>query len=110
MDAGATYQGLIPDRGEDVAGIAVGYAQVSSDLQGLDEDARTFAGMSTPVEDSEIVIEFVYAAQIAPWWLVQPDIQYIIHPGGNVADPDDPTGLSTVPDSFVLGIRSTVTF
>ena len=110
VDGGATYQGLIPGRDGDVAGIAVGYAHVSSDLKGLDEDARMFSGMNTPVEDYEVVIEFVYSAQVTPWWLVQPDVQYLVHPGGNAADPGDPTGLSAVPDSFVLGIRSTFTF
>ena len=110
VDGGAAYTGLFDGRDADVTGFAVGFSNVSSSLQGLDEDARMFSGMNTPVEDYEIVFEFVYSAQIAPWWLVQPDFQYIVHPGGNVADPNDPTGLSTEPDAVVLGIRSTFTF
>jgi hypothetical protein len=29
-------------------------------------------------------------AQLAPWWALQPDLQYIVHPGGRIPDPDDP--------------------
>ena len=46
-------------------------------------------------------------AQIAPWWIVQPDIQYIVHPNGG-QNPDDPT--LTLGHAFVAGIRSTIKF
>jgi porin len=45
---------------------------------------------------------------VAPWWVVQPDLQYIVHPGGNVADPNDPN--STIQNAFIAGIRSTIKF
>jgi carbohydrate-selective porin OprB len=37
---------------------------------------------------------------------VQPDLQYIVHPGGNVPDPASPN--STVGNAFVADIRSTI--
>jgi porin len=49
-----------------------------------------------------------YQAQIAPWWAVQPDLQYIVHPGGNVPDPDNAN--ATVRNALVIGIRSTIKF
>lgn len=110
VDGGATYQGLIPGRNEDMAGIAVGYAHVSGDLQGLARDAALFGGPGPPVPDYEAVIEILYSAHITPWWLVQPDLQYLFHPGGNTAHPGDSTGVTVVPDAVVLGIRSTFTF
>jgi carbohydrate-selective porin OprB len=39
--------------------------------------------------------------------LVQPDIQYIMHPGGGASDPNSPSG-QRIPDALVLGVRMTV--
>ena len=41
-----------------------------------------------PIRDYEMLFELSYQAQIAPWWIVQPDLQYIVHPGGNVREPE----------------------
>jgi len=35
------------------------------------------------VADYEGVIEASYRAQLTAWWTLQPDIQYVIHPGGS---------------------------
>lgn len=45
---------------------------------------------------------------IAPWWIIQPDFQYIVHPGGNIAHPDDPA--RTIGNAVAAGVRSTITF
>jgi carbohydrate-selective porin OprB len=34
------------------------------------------------VRNSEAVIELMYQAQLKPWWMLQPDLQYVINPGG----------------------------
>jgi len=39
---------------------------------------------------------------------VQPDQQYIIHPGGNVPDANDLN--VTVRNAFIAGVRSTIKF
>jgi len=54
------------------------------------------------------VFELTYKARLAPWWTLQPDLQYIVHPGGNVPDPDDAD--QSIGDSFLIGLRTTVTF
>jgi porin len=46
--------------------------------------------------------------QIAPWWTIQPDFQYIVHPGGRVSDPANP--LVPVRDAAVIGVRSVLKF
>ena len=46
--------------------------------------------------------------QLAPWWIVQPDLQYIVHPGGNVPDPGNAN--AAIPNAFVAGVRSTIKF
>ncbi len=57
--------------------------------------------------DHELLFELSYAAQIAPWWVLQPDLQYIVHPNGG-QNPDDPT--QAFDHAFVAGVRSTITF
>jgi hypothetical protein len=41
---------------------------------------------------------------------VQPDLQIIFHPGGSIADPNDPHGIRTISDAVILGLRTAVTF
>ena len=67
-------------------------------------------GLTTwyPIRNAETVFEVSYIIQIAPWWMVQPDLQYIVHPGGNVPDPDHPD--RAVGNALVVGVRSTMTF
>ena len=55
-----------------------------------------------------MVLELTYHAKITPWLTVQPDFQYVIHPGGNVPQPDNPT--QALKDAAVFGLRGTITF
>jgi porin len=52
------------------------------------------------------MVEASYQAQLAPWWMVQPEMQYIIHPGGGVLNSDG----SLRSDAWVIAIRSTLSF
>ncbi len=40
--------------------------------------------------------------------ILQPDFQYVIHPGGEVPDANDPT--RAVDDAAIFGLRGTITF
>ena len=106
VDGGAGFKGLLPGRNDDVLTFGVAYAKISHDAIAADEDALALAPPYA-VRDYEMVFELDYAAQIAPWWTVQPDIQYIVHPNGG-QNPNDPT--LTIGNAFVAGIRSTVKF
>lgn len=110
VDGGAAIKGAIPGRGGDTLGLAVGYAKISDDAGALDRDARVFSGLSGPVRDSETILELTYLAAIAPWWTVQPDVQFFFHPGGHIANPDDPSGQSAIPDALAIGLRTTLKF
>jgi len=52
------------------------------------------------------MIEMMYQAELAPWWMLQPDLQYIIRPGGGVLNP----GGSLRPNAWVIGLRSSLNF
>ncbi|MCE0484538.1 MAG: carbohydrate porin [Methylacidiphilales bacterium] len=109
-DGGFNYTGLFPGRDEDVLGFGTAYAHVSDSLSTLDRETNAVTGVNGPVEDEEIALELTYQAKLAPWWTLQPDVQYIIHPGGHVADPTDLSGTRAIPDALVLGVRTTITF
>ena len=106
--AGATLAAPLPGRDNDVAGIGFGVARISGTAGALDRDTRFYTGQAYPVRTTETFIEATYAAQIAGWWQVQPDVQYIIRPGGGIENPARPG--SRIGDAFVLGLRSTITF
>ena len=66
--------------------------------------------MPAPVRSSEALLEVTYSAQIMPGWTIQPNLQYVVRPGGNVADPADPTGTRAVRNATVIGVRSTLKY
>ena len=73
-DAGLVYTGLIPTRDKDRLGLAFGYAQVGSQQV---QNASETGYRAT----YEAVGEISYALRFRSF-SIQPDIQYIIHPGG----------------------------
>lgn len=103
VDGGIGLKGLLPGRADDTLTFGAAYEKISPDAIAADRDAAL-----PVIRDDEVVFEVSYAAQIAPWWVVQPDFQYIVHPGGNVADPSNPA--SPVKDAAVIGVRSVLKF
>jgi len=100
----APFQG----RDSDTVGLGFGVAEVSDYITGLDADTAFFAGRPLPLQSTETFIEATYQIQVAPWWILQPDFQYFIRPGGGIPDPNDP--IVRIGDEAVFGLRSTVTF
>jgi len=70
--AGLAYTGLLPGRDEDILGIGFAHARFSARMRRLEE-----------IGESETAIEFFYKAQLTNWMALQPDLQYILTPGGN---------------------------
>lgn len=103
VDGGFGIKGPLAGRPDDVLTFGVAYQKISPDAVAADRDA----GLAV-IRSNEVVFELSYQAQIAPWWVLQPDIQYIVHPGGNVPHPDNP--LLPVKNATVIGLRSTMKF
>ena len=93
-NSGVVYQGLLPGRDNDHAIFGLAYGNFSSDYgsagMAYDGDTASF----------EMALEWGYRIQFSRFFYVQPDIQYIIQPGG--------TG--SIPNAFVLGAQIGVTF
>jgi porin len=108
VDGGVGFKAPLPGRDDDVLTLGASFSNVSHDAAALDYDTRAFLGTFYPIRNYELVLEASYQLQVAPWWTIQPDIQYIAHPGGNVPDP---FGLGNVmKDSFIVGARTTIKF
>ena len=95
FDAGLNFTGLMPNRAQDVAGLAVSRSNFSGDFNRY---AQIVNG--EPAHDSEIVVEATYRAQLAPWWTLQPDLQFVLTPGGD----------RSCQNAFVIGLRTGIVF
>jgi porin len=107
-DTGVNFKGAIANRSDDVFGIALAVAQIGRTARAFNQDQRQFSGVASPIRDNESMIEVMYRVQATPWWTLQPDLQFIRHPGGDVALTTQPT--KAVPNALVLGLRSAVLF
>jgi porin len=70
---GLVYQGLLPDRDDDITNLGVYYGRFSDDV---------------PDHSSETVLEVNHRFQLAPWLHVTPDFQYVFRPNGSDDEPD----------------------
>ncbi len=84
--AGIQWTGPLPDRDDDIMGLAVGHASLSGRVQALES------------RFDETAIEWFYKAQLTPWFSVMPDLQYIVNPGGDGRD------------ALVVGLRTQISF
>jgi porin len=107
LNTGMILKAPLPGRDDDTLGIGYGFARVSASASALDRDQARF-GNPVPVRGTEHFIELTYQYQVAPWWQLQPDFQYVINPGGGIENPQDTTRL--VGDEAIIGLRTTVTF
>ena len=94
IDGGVNFTGFLPGRRRDTAGVAVAHSSISDEYS---DSSRAQGGKGF---SSETVVEATYRVVLAPWWSVQPDLQYLFNPGG--ADGSH--------DALVLGMRTAVTF
>jgi porin len=94
LGGGLVYTGPAPGRDEDQLGLAVAAALFGEPYR----RAQQLAGVRT--KKAEVNIELSYRAPITPWLTVQPDIQYVINPGG---EPD-------LRDAVVGGLRLEVAY
>ena len=86
METGLNYMGLIPNRDEDVTSLGFIYGKHSSEI--------------STVKSHESVLELTYLYQLSPAIYIQPDIQWINRPSGDI----------TIGDAWAIGLRVGFTF
>ena len=95
--AGLIAQGPFAARPDDYMNI--GYVRAVVNQRKLDREEA--AGL-TNLSDGEGVIEAGYGLQATPWLLIHPNVQYVMNPGA--------FSYKHVPDAWVFGFETKVTF
>jgi carbohydrate-selective porin OprB len=85
LGGGASYQGLLPGRSQDIASVGVIYGEISKYV---------------PATTGETVLEINYQIALTRWLSFMPDFQYVFNPSGS----------SDISNSAVAGFQAVVTF
>jgi len=93
-NAGIVYRGLVPSRNQDITMLGMAYGNFSEDY------AATVAATGAGSPTYELALEAGYRFQFTKFAYVQPNLQWIINPGG--------TG--NIPNALVLGAQMSVSF
>ncbi len=109
-DGGLELIGLSDDRPKDKFGIAFGYARVSKAVRALDTDFQRFVDPNWPLRNFEGLVTAAYLYEVRPGWNVQPNIQYIIHPGGGATAPVANNPGLPMKNALVGGVRTVLKF
>jgi porin len=107
VEAGMNWKAPVAGRGNDVFGLAVSYEGIGAAARQYSRELVYFTGSGTPYAGNETVVEATYQYQVAPWWILQPDAQYVVNPGAGI-----PSSLGSKPlkDAIVIGVRAVITF
>ena len=109
-DTGVEFIGLADGRPKDKFGVAAAYAHVSPRATALDLDFQRLATPAWPARSFEGLVTAVYQYEIRAGWTVQPNFQFIVHPGGGATN-----ALSSLPgkalkNAEVFGLRTVLKF
>src|SRR6185437_14191385 len=109
-DAGIEFVGLSDKRPKDKFGVAVGYARASPWAQALDADFQAISGPTWPRRSFEGLFTAVYQYEVRPGFTLQPNFQYIVHPGGGATDPLGALPGVPLKDAAVFALRTVLKF
>ena len=93
-NAGIVYKGLLPGRTQDETLFGLAYGKFSRNY------ARTVEAAGNGYPQYEMALEWGYRINFTKFAYIQPDLQWVINPGG--------TGR--IPNALVLGAQMSVTF
>jgi porin len=109
MNAGLVFKSPFRYRVADTVGWGFGLAKVSQSVTALDTDTMLYQNPSlSQRRTQERFLEWTYQYQWWPWIQIQPDIQYVWHPGAGLSMPNDPS--RPIQNEWVIGIRTNVLF
>jgi porin len=94
LDAGLTYRGLLPGRDNDTAGIGFAFGQTTPGLR------ETISETGAEPAPNEMLLEATYQIEVTPWFLLQPDLQFIVHPAAR----------GDLQNALALGLRASFVF
>lgn len=99
-DAGVVWRGLVAGRADDVLVVGGMYGTFSDALAATQAIRRAQGRRRDPPQSWEAVVELGYLIQVTGWLQIQPDLQYVLRPGGTGA----------IDDALAIGAQVTVTY
>ena len=109
-DGGMEFVGLSDARPHDKFGVAAGYAKLSRAARALDADFQQRFGGSWARRDAETMVTAVYQYEVRAGLNLQPNFQFIHHPGGGATDPLGNNPGRKLKDASVFGLRTVLKF
>ena len=97
---GGHYQGTFRGRDKDVVSFMFAYVRTNSRLTQYQQDVDSVAPGATGIQTFESIAEIDYGLQVKPWLRIRPNLQFVINPGGT----------DKIPNAFVIGLYTQVTF
>ena len=95
IDGGFNFLNPFTKMERDVVGAGISFAKVSDNIRQAEEQTGII-----PISDYELAFEVTGQFPVTPWLTLQPNVQWIHHPGSS----------STLSNALVVSIRSTFTF
>ena len=105
-NVGLTLHEPIKFREDDTLGIGFGYTKVGAAAARSDIAAASPANAINPIRNGETFAELTYQYQLFPWIQLQPDFQYVFHPGAGIPNPNAPT--QRIGNEAVFGLRTII--
>jgi porin len=99
-EAGLVYTGLLRNRPEDLCGLGFMVIHASAPSVTAARDASRATSFHSAISDYEAAVELTYNAHLRPGVWIQPDVQFIVHPGAT----------SEHANALVIGLRTTINF
>ena len=107
-NAGVDLKAPFEGRDDDTVGLGYGVAKVSGRASDLDRDTVFFTQTARPIRSSEHFVELTYQLILTPWWMFQPDFQYVFNPGGGIPNPENAS--ARIGNEAIFGLRTNITF
>ena len=98
--AGGHYQGTFRGRGKDVVSLHDCLCAHQLPVDPISAGHRCCRARLQWIQTFESIAEIDYGLQVKPWLRIRPNLQYVTNPGG--------TGK--IPNAFVIGLYTQVTF
>ena len=108
VNAGIVMRAPFEGRDNDSVGLGYGLAKIGSSAARFVQNVVVLGPNTLPQRSSESFIELTYQYQVAPWWSVQPDFQYVFLPSGGI--PNSASPGKRIGNEAVFGARTNVTF
>ena len=99
LDTGLVAYGLVARRPKDFAAMGLAYGSYAPGFRQTEQSGNP-AGLPITMRDFETTVEWTYGCTIRPGLVVQPSLQYLVHPKGTTA----------IPNAFAIGVNLVINF